>query len=106
MLPESPGLDCEVTPAGCVLRPRGRWCIDQLERLDGLLSKTQVPHDRRVRVDASQLSDLDSTGVMLVVNRLRAQGVVWSNIDLTDFNQHQLDLISASTISSSMTRFV
>lgn len=93
MLPDHPGLDCEVSAQGCVLTPRGRWCIDQLERLDELLRKTQVPHDRRVRVDASRLSDLDSAGVMLVVNRLRAQGVVWSNIDLADFNQHQLDLI-------------
>ncbi len=52
-----------------------------------------MPHDRRVLIDASELTGLDSAGVMLVVNRLRAQGVVWSNIDLVDFNTHQLDLI-------------
>jgi phospholipid/cholesterol/gamma-HCH transport system permease protein len=89
----SPSLDCVVTAECCELKPRGRWCIDQLEQVDRLLSNTAVPHDRRVRVDASELADLDSAGVMLVVNRLRAQGVVWSNIDLVDFNAHQLTLI-------------
>lgn len=93
MLPDRPGLDFEVTAEGCVLRARGRWCIDQLEYLDGLLDKAQVPPNCLVRVDASELCDIDSAGVMLVVNRLRAQGVMWSSIDLTDFDQHQLDLI-------------
>lgn len=90
---DSPSLDCLETEAGCVLKPRGCWCIDSLERLDQLLRNTPVPHDRRVKVDASELADLDSAGVMLVVNRLRAQGVVWSNIDLVDFSAHQLALI-------------
>lgn len=89
----SPSLDCAVTAEGCVLKPRGRWCIDQLELIDQLLCGTLVPHDIRVTVDASALTDLDSAGVMLVVNRLRAQGVVWSNVDLVDFNEHQITLI-------------
>lgn len=93
MTDASPSLDCVTTADGCELKPRGRWCIDQLERLDALLCRTPVPHDRSVRVDASELTDLDSAGVMLVVNRLRAQGVVWSNIVLVDFSAHQLDLI-------------
>ena len=82
-----------MTAAGCVLKPRGRWCIDQLEQIDHLLANTPVPHDIRVKVDASGLTGLDSAGVMLVVNRLRAQGVVWSNVDLVDFDAHQLTLI-------------
>lgn len=89
----SPSLDCAVTAAGCVLKPHGRWCIDQLEAIDRLLCGTPVPHNIRVTVDASALTDLDSAGVMLVVNRLRAQGVVWSNVDLVDFNEHQITLI-------------
>ena len=89
----SPSLDCAVTAEGCVLNPRGRWCIDQLEQIDHLLASTPVPHDIRVKVDASGLTDLDSAGVMLVVNRLRAQGVVWSNLELVAFDTHQLALI-------------
>lgn len=89
----SPSLDCVMTAEGCVLNPRGRWCIDHLEQIDHLLSHTFVPHDIRVKVDASELTQLDSAGVMLVVNRLRAQGVVWSNVDLVDFDEHQLTLI-------------
>lgn len=89
----SPSLECVVTAASCVLKPRGCWSIDYLEQIDNLLGSTPVPHDIQVRVDAGELTDLDSAGVMLVVNRLRAQGVVWSNVDLTDFNAHQLDLI-------------
>ena len=76
MLPDSPGLDCEVTAAGCVLTPRGRWCIDQLERLDELLRKTQVPHDRRVRVDASQAIELDSALSRLARLDPRAANIV------------------------------
>ena len=89
----SPSLDCVATAAGYVLKPRGRWCINHLELIDRLLCSTVVPHDIRVTVDASELTDLDSAGVMLVVNRLRAQGVVWSNVDLVDFNEHQITLI-------------
>jgi phospholipid/cholesterol/gamma-HCH transport system permease protein len=88
-----PSLHCVAIDQGCLLRPRGRWCIDNLELLDRLLRTTPVPHDCRVRIDASELADLDSAGVMLVVNRLRAQGVVWPNIDLVDFSRHQLALI-------------
>ena len=90
---DSPSLECVTAAEGCVLKPGGCWCIDQLERLDHLLNNTPVPHDCRLKIDASGLTDLDSAGVMLVVNRLRAQGVVWSNVDLADFNAHQLDLI-------------
>jgi len=89
----SPSLDCVLTDEGCVLKPRGRWCIDQLEQIDRLLCNTPVPHDIGVRVDASELTGLDSAGVMLVVNRLRAQGVVWPNVELVDFDEHQLTLI-------------
>jgi hypothetical protein len=56
MSQDSPSLDCEVTDQGCVLRPRGRWCIDRLEVLDALLSRTQVPHD------SSRQSRCQSTG--------------------------------------------
>jgi len=93
MTRDSPSLACVTTADGCVLKLDGSWCIDQLERLDHLLNSTLVPHDCRLKIDASGLTDLDSAGVMLVVNRLRAQGVVWSNVDLADFNKHQLDLI-------------
>lgn len=93
MTRDSPSLECVTAADGCVLKPGGCWCIDQLERLDHLLNSTLVPHDCRLKIDASGLTDLDSAGVMLVVNRLRAQGVVWSNVDLADFNAHQLDLI-------------
>jgi phospholipid/cholesterol/gamma-HCH transport system permease protein len=86
-------LECLTTEEGCVLTPRGHWCIAQLAEIDRLLCSTPVPHDCKLRVDASQLIDLDSAGVMLVVNRLRAQGVVWSNVELRDFNAHQLTLI-------------
>jgi ABC-type transporter Mla MlaB component len=32
------------------------------------------------------LTRLDSAGVMMLVNRLRAMGVVWSNVSLHHFN--------------------
>jgi ABC-type transporter Mla MlaB component len=93
MTRDNPSLECVTAADGCVLKPRGCWCIDHLEQLDHLLNSTPVPHDCHLKIDASGLTDLDSAGVMLVVNRLRAQGVVWSNVDLADFNAHQLDLI-------------
>lgn len=89
----SPSMECTLTAEVCVLKPRGCWCIEHLEQIDQLLAKTQVPHDLLLRVDAGELDDMDSAGVMLVVNRLRAQGVVWSNVDLINFNEHQSTLI-------------
>ena len=93
MSEHGPSLECVITAEGCVLKPRGCWCIAYLEQIDELLRMTPVPHDLPLRVDAAELVDLDSAGVMLVVNRLRAQGVVWSSLELVDFNTHQLDLV-------------
>jgi ABC-type transporter Mla MlaB component len=90
---DAPGLDHGSCEAGCELRLRGAWCIDHLERVDRLLAELRVPHDRAVRVDASALTRLDSAGVMMLVNRLRAMGVVWSNVSLHHFEPAQLTLI-------------
>ena len=90
---DSPELERIPTEAGCELRLRGAWCIDQLPRVDHLLADLNVPHDREVRVDAAGLTRLDSAGVMLLVNRLRAQGVVWSAVRLEHFNPAQMALI-------------
>ncbi|MDP2787293.1 MAG: ABC transporter permease [Pseudomonadota bacterium] len=88
-----PSLERTLTAAGCVLKLRGRWCIEHLEQIDRLLAETPTPHDCHVCVDAGKLVDIDSTGVMLLVNRLRAQGVVWPHVELVAFNEHQLTLI-------------
>ncbi len=90
---DAPELERIPTEAGCELRLRGAWCIDQLPRVDHLLADLNVPHDREVRVDAAGLTRLDSAGVMLLVNRLRAQGVVWSDVLLKHFNPAQMALI-------------
>jgi phospholipid/cholesterol/gamma-HCH transport system permease protein len=57
------------------------------------MAELRVPHDRAVRVDAAALTRLDSAGVMMLVNRLRAMGVVWSNVSLHHFEPAQLTLI-------------
>ena len=90
---DAPGLDHDLNGAGCELRLRGAWCIDHLERVDRLMADIRVPHDQAVRVDASGLTRLDSAGVMMLVNRLRAMGVVWSNVSLHHFEPAQLTLI-------------
>ncbi len=90
---EAPELERIPTEAGCELRLLGPWCIDHLPRVDRLLADLEVPHDQEVRVDAAGLTRLDSAGVMILVNRLRAQGVVWSNIRLEHFNSAQMALI-------------
>ena len=97
MIDASPSLQCTLTAEACVLKPRGRWCIDHLAQIDRLLGETAVPHNLHLRVDASELADMDSAGIMLVVNRLRAQGVVWANVELVDFNPHQDTLIHLLT---------
>jgi phospholipid/cholesterol/gamma-HCH transport system permease protein len=88
-----PSLEYTLMAEVCVLKPRGRWCIDQLELIDQLLAKTPVPRDLPLRIDASALADMDSAGIMLVINRLRAQGVVWAHVELIDFNPHHETLI-------------
>jgi len=90
---DEPGLDHGLCEAGCELRLRGAWCIDHLERVDRLMAERRVPHARAVRVDAAALTRLDSAGVMMLVNRLRAMGVVWSNVSLHHFEPAQLTLI-------------
>ncbi|OYY95232.1 MAG: hypothetical protein B7Y41_01610 [Hydrogenophilales bacterium 28-61-23] len=89
----SPSLECVLSDAGCLLKPGGRWCINHLEQVDRLLTAASVSYDRSVRIDASDLVALDSAGVMLLVNRLRAKGVVWPSVDLVAFSEAQLTLI-------------
>lgn len=90
---EAPDLEILLGEDGCELRLRGGWCIRHLVKVDQLLADLQVPHDQPVRVDASGLTRLDSAGVTLAVNRLRAMGVVWSNVSLRNFKPAQLTLI-------------
>jgi len=89
----APELQHEQTDDGDVLRLRGCWCIDHLPGIDALLASLRTRHDQPLRVEASGLSRLDSAGVMLLVNRLRAQGVVWSNVSLVGFEASQRVLI-------------
>ncbi len=90
---DAPGLQRNLNEEGCELRLTGGWCIQHLVEVERLLAELQVPHDRPVRVDASGLQRLDSAGVMMVVNRLRALGVVWPNVSLHHFEPAQLTLI-------------
>lgn len=90
---EDPELEILHGEEGCELRLRGGWCIRHLVKVDRLLSELRVPHDKPLCVDASGLTRLDSAGVTLAVNRLRAMGVVWSNIRLRNFEPAQLTLI-------------
>ena len=90
---EAPGLQRDLDEAGCELRLSGGWCIQHLEQVERLLADLHVPHDLPLRVDASRLARLDSAGVMMVVNRLRALGVVWSNVELHHFEPAQLTLV-------------
>lgn len=90
---DAPGLDILQAEEGCEIRLRGGWCIRHLAKVDRLLADLNVPHDRPVRIDAAGLTRLDSAGVTLAVNRLRALGVVWSNVSLRNFAPAQLTLI-------------
>lgn len=76
-----------------MLRLGGEWRIGNLTRIEGLLADIRVPHDTPLRVDAEAVTGLDSAGVMLLVNRLRAAGVVWSNVDLAIADPHQRTLV-------------
>ena len=88
-----PGLQRFQDDEGCVLRLTGEWCIRHLGLAESLLAGLEVPHDQPLRIDAANLERLDSAGVMLVVRRLRALGVVWSHVDLRHFEPAQLTLI-------------
>jgi phospholipid/cholesterol/gamma-HCH transport system permease protein len=90
---EAPDLEILHGEEGSELRLRGGWCIQHLGKVDRLLAELRVPHDLPLRVDASGLTRLDSAGVTMVVNRLRALGVVWSNVSLQHFKPAQLTLI-------------
>ncbi len=88
-----PVLEHEQTAEGSVLRLRGDWCIACLTRVDELMTGLHVRHDVPLRVEAADLGRLDSAGVMLMVNRLRALGVVWSNVTLVGFDPSRRVLI-------------
>lgn len=90
---DAPRLERVQDGTGCILRLHGAWCIDHLRSVDHLLAGLSVPHDRALCIDAAGLSRLDSAGVMILVNRLRALGVVWSNVRLEHFNAAQLALV-------------
>lgn len=90
---EAPGLEFRQDATGCELRLSGGWCIRHLARVDALLTQLQIPHDRPLRIDAAGITRLDSAGVTLAVNRLRALGLVWSNVSLHNFEPAQLTLI-------------
>lgn len=90
---QAPDLQLLEQAEGWVLRLTGEWRIEQLDRIDSLLTGIQVPHDAPLRVDASGVTGLDSAGVMLLVNRLRATGVVWTNVDLSQVAPHQRTLV-------------
>ena len=90
---DAPELDVLQAGHGCEIRLRGSWCIHRLAEADRLLTGLRVPHDRPVHIDAAGLTRLDSAGVTLAVNRLRALGVVWSNVSLHNFEPAQLTLI-------------
>jgi phospholipid/cholesterol/gamma-HCH transport system permease protein len=93
MTDDTPRLELADTAQGWVLRLAGAWQIDRLEQLDRIMADLRVPHDAPLLVDAVALTGLDSAGVMLLVNRLRAAGVVWSNVELSGLDDHQSTLV-------------
>ena len=90
---DAPALEFSQDATGCELKLRGGWCIRHLAQVDSLLAGINLPHDRPLRIDAAQVTRLDSAGVTLAVNRLRALGLVWSNVSLHNFAPAQLTLI-------------
>lgn len=88
-----PGLTREADAGRYLLRLRGCWCIGHLVEVDALFADLPLPDGQRVHLDAAAVERLDGTGVMILVNRLRAMGVVWPEVVLEHFAPAQLTLI-------------
>ncbi|NTV94377.1 MAG: ABC transporter permease [Thiobacillus sp.] len=87
----------ERTATGWLLRLLGDWRLAHLPALDRALAGHAWPEDGGLTLDGSALSGLDSAGLMLIHNRLKAVGIAWSAIELTGFEPGRLELIRLVT---------
>ncbi len=83
----------EKTAEGWLFQPRGDWRLVNLAERDAVMSVLAWPEDGHITLDGSALTGLDSAGLMLIHNRLKAAGIVWSSVALTGFDQDRLGLI-------------
>lgn len=83
----------ERTATGWLLRLLGDWRLANLAALDQALAGHAWPEDGHLALDGSDLTGLDSAGLMLIHNRLKSAGVAWPEIELTGFDHERLALI-------------
>jgi phospholipid/cholesterol/gamma-HCH transport system permease protein len=87
----------EKTATGWRLRPVGDWNLARLAGLDAALAVAAWPEAAALTLDGSALTSLDSAGLMLLHNRLKAAGIAWSSIELAGFDADRLALIRLVT---------
>ena len=63
---EAPDIALEVSDHLAVIRPVGSWRTVHLESLELLISKISLPGKCPVRVDAKDLTDIDTAGALLL----------------------------------------
>ena len=78
------------TAAGWSLRLLGDWRLTRLAALDHALAGHAWPEDGHLSLDGSALTGLDSAGLMLIHNRLKAAGIAWPDVELTGFDAERL----------------
>lgn len=90
-------LTLERTESGGVLRLAGDWRLANLSVLDAALAGFAWPSGGSLTLDGSGLAHLDSAGVMLLHNRLKAAGRPWRDIQLSGFEPDRLLLVRLVT---------
>jgi len=83
----------EKTAEGWLFRPVGDWRLANLSAFDALMSGLAWPENGGLTLDGSALTGLDSAGLMLIHNRLKAAGIAWSSVALIGFDTDRLGLI-------------
>ncbi len=71
----------------------GDWRLPQLASLDAELARLEWPKVTALSLDGTDVIGLDSSGVMLLHQRLRAVGIPWERVSLSGFPPDRLALI-------------
>lgn len=87
----------ERTAAGWLLRLVGDWRLAHLVGLDHALAGHAWPEGGHITLDGSALTGLDSAGLMLIHNRLKAAGIAWSGVELVGLDPERLELVRLVT---------
>ncbi|HNQ04255.1 MAG TPA: ABC transporter permease [Thiobacillaceae bacterium] len=89
-----PLLRLEAFADGQILRLAGDWRLSRLAELRAVLNGLPALDARCLRIQGSGLRALDSAAALLLIQGLRAHGVVWEEARLQDFAPRHLGLLA------------